>query len=113
MTHEEMAQVLDVIVVELREKSELAYGCGRTGHSEVYTSRADACEAGAAALRALEWRPINQKNDDYEGPEGSFLVGRLLPDGRPVWGIDCRQDTAYKRGFRFMAELPAPPKEGA
>ena len=68
--------------------------------------------AGAAALRALEWRPIDPKNDDYDGPEDSFLVGRLLPDGRPQWEIEGRQDTAYRRGFRFMTNLIAPPKEG-
>ena len=125
MTNEEIAQGLDLMRKELLEKSEISFSTQRPGHAEVYLSRAVACEAGAVALRALEWRPIDSAPKDgtavllglsgWTSPFSGWWAKYETEDKKPGWTDGTRNEHKEYATFdpSHWLPLPAPPKEGA
>ena len=92
---------------------------------EVSRDEAQALKAGAAALRALEWRPIDAtaKNGDRHllaAFERNVISGEIDQIGYPWVGMwhnslnrwaSVRQEMAADAFTHYMP-IPAPPKEG-
>lgn len=100
MTHEEMAQGLyELARGELRE----------------YPDAVDALLAGAAALRAMEWREWPKDNDEggeYPPNEETVVIYCGNWESKPIQlgGIIHRCGTYGPSGASHWLPLPEPPK---
>ena len=102
MTNEVMAQLVEGVLREDRD-------C-------LTADEILALEAGAAALRALEWRPIESAPKDgtsilaFDSISG-FM--RVVARHGNKWALQGASNRDYpKNYFTHYLDLPAPPKEG-
>lgn len=65
--------------------------------------------AGAAALRAMEWKPL-QKIDDEEELPPPFVAGFRYPNGVWYQQVEGNPNHALRAGFTHYLTLPAPPE---
>ena len=105
MTNEEMARILEAIERRCR-------GVQDDAISDTVKQRIErecvSLDAGAAALRARQWRPI----EEAEGQSLTRCYGaHILLDGWIFRG-PMSLGAAKARGLTHFVELPAPPKEG-
>lgn len=113
MTNDEKAQVLDNHAANARMQEK----CYRVvisdlddlTQAEQWRRVAEAIEAGAAALRREQWKPIQKIGDGDELPP-EFLAGGRAANGKWIQSVEGNPNHALLLGFTHYRKLTAPPE---